>query len=615
MSYKKWALENIRKKERLTVSQWADKYRILPSTTSSEAGRWRTARTPYLKEIMDELSITSDTQKVVVIKGTQIGATEASSNLIGYFIHHAPCPIGFWQPTDNLAEKHAKQKLWKMREESPVLKERVADRRSKDGASTIREWSFPGGTLSIAGSNSSASFRSSSYKVVILDDIDGFADDVEGEGSPIDLAINRADSFPDRKIYINSTPTVKGVSHIEAEYEVTDQREYYVPCPECDFMQTLVWSNIIFEKDGISIIGEAQYKCCNCGSLISENKKTWMLERGEWIPKYPERRHKGYKIPSLLSPLGWVSWADIAEEFLKATDKARKGDKRGLKKFVNTRLAEAFEEQGTQVELEYLEKRREYYEADVPDGVLVLTAGVDCQDDRLELVVLGFGAGKEMWAIEYKQLMGDTTQTAVWQQLDEYLNRKWAFKDGREIGISCTCIDSGGHSTSEVYHYCKPREHRRIFAVKGRGGEGIPLVGKYSRSNKMNVALFPVGDDESKTLILSRLMVDQEGEGYIHFPRNKEKGFDTEYFKGLVSEKKVKKYVKGHLKFEWIKEAGVRNEPIDTMKYGLAALEILNPNFQVIKRYFDENKDFYKHDQANKGTSGGRKKIISKGIN
>lgn len=215
MSYKKWVFENIRKKERLTVSEWADKYRILPSTTSSEAGRWRTARTPYLREIMDELSVTSDTQKVVVIKGTQIGATEASSNLIGYFIHHAPCPIGFWQPIEKLAERHAKQKLWKMREESPVLKERVADRRSKDGASTIMEWTFPGGTLSIAGSNSSASFRSSSYKVVILDDIDGFADDVEGEGSPIDLAINRADSFPDRKIYINSTPTVKiGRAHV-----------------------------------------------------------------------------------------------------------------------------------------------------------------------------------------------------------------------------------------------------------------------------------------------------------------------------------------------------------------------------------------------------------------
>jgi phage terminase large subunit GpA-like protein len=376
---------------------------------------------------MDELSITSDTQKVVVIKGTQIGATEASSNLIGYFIHHAPCPIGFWQPIEKLAERHAKQKLWKMREESPVLKERVAERRAKNGASTIMEWTFPGGTLSIAGSNSSASFRSSSYKVVILDDIDGFADDVEGEGSPIDLAINRADSFPDRKIYINSTPTIKGVSHIEAEYEVTDQREYYVPCPECNHKQVLVWSNIIFEKDGLSIIGDVTYKCCNCGSLISENKKTYMLERGEWIPKYPDRRHKGYKIPSLLSPLGWVSWANIAEEWLKAVDKARKGDKRGLKKFVNTRLAECWQEEGTQVELDYLEKRREYYEADLPDGVLVLTAGIDSQDNRLEVFINGYGVGKEAWAIEYKQLMGDTTQEDVWRQLDEYLNGKCSF--------------------------------------------------------------------------------------------------------------------------------------------------------------------------------------------
>lgn len=612
MSYKKWVFENIRKKERLTVSQWADKYRILPSTTSSEAGRWRTARTPYLKEIMDELSATSDTQKVVVIKGTQIGATEASSNLIGYFIHHAPCPIGFWQPTDNLAEKHAKQKLWKMREESPVLKERVADRRSKDGASTIREWSFPGGTLSIAGSNASASFRSSSYKVVILDDIDGFADDVEGEGSPIDLAINRADSFPDRKIYINSTPTVKGVSHIEAEYEVTDQREYYVPCPECDFMQTLVWSNIIFEKDGLSVIGEAQYKCCNCGSLISENKKTYMLSKGEWIPKYPERRHKGYKIPSLLSPLGWVSWTSIAEEFLKANDRAKKGDKRGLKKFVNTRLAETWEEDSDSLEIDYLEKRREYYDADVPDGVLVIVAGVDTQGDRVEVQVVGFGVGKEMWAIEYKQIMGDTNQSTVWEQLDEYLSRKWTYKDGREVGISCTLIDSGGDATTDVYRFTKTREHRRIFACKGKGGSaGIPLVGKYTRSNKGNVALFPVGDDESKVLIFSRLRVEYEGENYCHFPRNKDKGFDETYFKGLVSEKRVKKYVRGHLKFEWVKDSGARNEPLDTLRYAIAALEVLNPNFEALRRYFDENKSLYGEQTQRKIQ---KKKIISKGI-
>lgn len=615
MSFKKWVLENIRKKERLTVSQWADKYRILPKSTSSEAGRWRTSRTPYLREIMDELSITSNTQRVVVIKGTQLGYTEVANNLIGYYIHYAPCPIGFWQPTEKLAERHAKQKLWAMRNETPVLKERVADKRAKDGSSTITEWNFAGGSLSIAGSNSGASFRSSSYKVVLLDDIDGFADDVEGEGSPIDLAINRADSFPDRKIYINSTPTVKGSSHIEAEFEVTDQREYYVPCPECEHKQVLVWGNMIFEKEGLALVGDVKYKCNNCGSLIPESKKTWMLERGEWIPKYPDRRHKGYKLPSLYSPLGWVSWNDIAEEFFKANRKAQKGDKRGLKKWINTRLAETWEDEGSQVELDYLEKRREYYEADLPDGVLVLVAGVDCQDDRLEAQIMGFGIDKECWAIEYKQLFGDTTQSAVWEQLDEYLNRKWAFKNSRELGISCTCIDSGGHSTTEVYKFCKPREHKRIFAIKGRGGDGVPLVGKYTRSNKLNVALFPVGDDESKTRILSMLMVEHEGENYCHFPRNKEKGFDETYFKGLVSEKKVKKYVKGHLKYEWVKEAGVRNESLDTFKYALAALEILNPNFKAIKQYFEEDRDFYKHDSANRGTTSGRKKIISKGIN
>jgi phage terminase large subunit GpA-like protein len=307
-----------------------------------------------------------------------------------------------------------------------------------------------------------------------------------------------------------------------------------------------------------------------------------------------------------------VSWKDIAEEFLKANDKAKKGDKRGLKKFVNTRLAETFEEDSDSIEIDYLEKRREYYDADVPDGVLVLVAGVDTQGDRLECQVVGFGVGKEMWAVEYVQIMGDTNQTTVWEQLDEYLSRKWCYKDGRQIGISCTLIDSGGDATMDVYRYVKNKEHRRIFACKGRGGVGVPLVGKYTRSNKMNVALFPVGDDESKVLIFSRLRVEYEGENYCHFPRNKDKGFDEGYFKGLLSEKRTKRYVKGHLKFEWVKDSGARNEPLDTLRYAIAALEVLNPNFEALKRYFDENKSFYGEQTEKRPV---KKKIISRGIN
>jgi len=250
----------------------------------------------------------------------------------------------------------------------------------------------------------------------------------------------------------------------------------------------------------------------------------------------------------------------------------------------------------------------------VTDDVLVLTAGVDTQDDRLEVEVVGWGVGKESWGIEYKIFYGDPSQPTVWNQMDEYLNREFEFKNGERIRISCTCIDSGGHHTTDVYKFCKTREHRRIFAIKGRGGDSIPLVGKATRSNREKVALFILGVDAGKETLLSRLKLEFEGDGYCHFPIESTKGYDETYFKGLVSEKRIIKYVHGRPKIEWYKKSGTRNEPLDLRNYATAALEILNPNLDLLKRQ-SRNGNIYTQNQVNSNKSVVKKRrVISKGI-
>lgn len=554
----------------LTVSKWADEYRVLSSEGSAEPGRWRTDRAPYQREIMDALS-SKYTETIVVKSSAQIGKTEMINNIIGYFIDYDPSPMMFLMPTIELARSFSKKRLASMIRDTPVLRDKVSESKSRDSDNTILEKGFPGGYIALTGANSPVGLSSRPIKVLLADEVDRFPLSAGVEGDPLALAEKRTKTFWNKKKCYVSTPTVKGISKIDYEFEDSSMEEWNLPCPVCGKLQELKWANIHFE--------DITHECEFCGERANEFE--WKKGKGKWIAKHPERiRKRGFHLNALASP--WERWEDIISDFLKA----KKEGKETLKTWVNTTLGECWEDnEGEGADQDSLLDRREYYTAEVPNDVIVMTAGVDVQDDRLEVEVVGWGLDKENWGIEYKVFHGDPGKEAVWNQLDMYLDKTFWYREGEGLVISATCIDSGGHYTEEVYKFCKAREHRRIWAIKGMGGYGIPFIHKFSRNNIIKCLLFILGVDNGKENILSNLNIKEKGPNYCHFPLEPEKGYDEKYFKALTSEKKVIRMKKGKRTFEWVKKSsGIRNEAFDLRNYATAALEILNPDLDEMKK-------------------------------
>jgi phage terminase large subunit GpA-like protein len=305
-AYQEGFKEGLRPDPKLTVTQWADEYRILPRKSSSEPGRYRSSRTPWVREIGDCLSPSSPVQEICVMKCTQVGLTELGNNFLGYVVDMNPGPFMFVLPTVELAKDHSKQKLAPTIEETPRLRGKIKAHRSRDSGNTIQTKEFPGGILFLSGSNSPASFRAKSIRFLVLDDIDGYPPDVGGEGDPVDLAKKRTDSYSTRKKILEiSTPTEKGNSRIEKSFEESDQRYYHVPCPFCGEMQPLEWGGIDkdhgikFKRDDAGLLVAVWYQCRACGEGIDEHHKTQILEQGEWIATYPERKKRGYHLSAL----------------------------------------------------------------------------------------------------------------------------------------------------------------------------------------------------------------------------------------------------------------------------------------------------------------------------
>ncbi|MEN6568050.1 MAG: phage terminase large subunit family protein [Veillonellales bacterium] len=573
---------------KLTVSEWADNNRILQSSTASEPGPWRTDRVPYLREIMDCLSAQSPVKYVSFEKSAQVGGSESGNNWIGYVMDHEPGPMMMVQPSVDLAKTYSKRNIAPLITSTQALRHKIKDSRSRDSGNTTLVKEFSGGLLVMTGANSAAGLRSMPVRYLFLDEVDAYPADVEGEGDPLDLAIARTRTFNRRKVLKVSTPTISGQSRIEKDYLESDQRKYFVPCPECGHMHVLEWANFIIPKDseGTKHPEKAHMVCPECGSIIEEYHKTEMLAAGEWRPTCAEKIDKyrrGYHISTLYAPLGFYSWKEIAEQWL-----AINKDQGRLKTFINTVLGQTWGEDTEVIDYEMLyENRRTYYEADLPDDVLILTAAVDTQDDRLEYECVGWGKNKQSWGIEYGVILGDPRQPAVWKSLDLWLTKQWRYADGVALGIACACVDSGGHATSEVYSFCKQREYRRIYAIKGRGGAGLPLVGRASRSNRMKVPLFTLGVDTGKETVVSRLKVeDEDMPGRCFYPTKEDgtpvKGYDLAYFKNLTSERRQLKYKNGKPRYEWIKPSGARNEPLDLRNYATAAFEILSLDMEAL---------------------------------
>lgn len=551
-----------------TVSEWAQAHRILVGTSSAEPGAWRNSRTPYLVEVMDQLSASNPARRVALMAGTQIGKTEAGNNWLGYIIHRAPGPILFVEPTVDLAKAESKQRVGPMIDATPELSARVSDARERDSGNTILVKEFPGGVLALTGANSAVGLRRMPARYLFLDEIDAYPGDVEGEGDPIALAERRTTNFPKRKLFLVSTPTIKGVSRIEREFLASDQRRYFVPCPLCGAMDWIRWENIRWDE------GQpwtARLACVACGGQIEEWHKTEMLSKGEWRPtSESDGRTIGFHLSALYSPLGWKSWGECAEEFLLS-----KEDPFLLKTWVNTVLGETWEERGDSVDPAAIAARLERYPAEVPAGVGVLVAAVDVQGDRLEAQVVGYGAGEESWLIAFSEFHGDPITDAPWFDLDRFLLREFEHESGRKLRVECAAIDSGGHHTEQVYRFARPRLARRVFAVKGGSERGKPLVSRPSEHNRYRAKLFTLCVDTGKEIALSRLRIQSPGPGFAHFPE----WIDAEYLAQLAAEKAVRKYHKGRGAVrEWVK-LRERNEALDLTVYSLAALHILGPIF------------------------------------
>jgi phage terminase large subunit GpA-like protein len=567
--------ESLAPEPMLTVSAWADEHRQLSSTASSEPGRWRTARTPYLREIMDCLSPSHAAERVVFMKGAQVGGTECGNNWIGYVIHRAPGPMLMVQPTVEVAKRVSKQRLAPMIDSTPVLRERVAESRSRDSGNTVQVKEFEGGVLIITGANSGAGLRSMPIRFLFMDEVDEYPGDVDGQGDPVALAEKRTETFARRKVLLTSTPTIKGLSRIEREFLDSDQRRYFLPCPECGHVDYLAWRDpahhrIEWEEREPET---AHMVCVACGARVEERNKTAMLERGEWRPTAAgDGRTVGFHLSALYSPLGWKSWAQCAAEFLRA-----KEDPFRLKTWVNTVLGETWEERGDSVAAGSLAARLEHYPAEVPTGVGVLVAAVDVQGDRLEAVVKGYGADEESWLIAFTQLHGDPAREPVWHELDRFLSQEFEHESGQKLRIQRTVIDSGGAHTEHVYRYCKARNAagRGVYPVKGGTIAGRPLLERPSQHNRYRVPLFVLCVDTGKEIVFSRLLISSPGAGYLHLPD----WVDAEYLAQLTAEKAIRKYVKGRGAVrEWVK-LRERNEALDLEVYSLAALYILGPPF------------------------------------
>lgn len=561
---------SLRPPPRLTVSEWADTYRQLSRESSAVSGQWSTSKAEYQRGMMDAVS-DPRYETVVLMTCAQIGKTELVNNVLGYHIHQDPAPILVVHPTVDMANAWSKDRLSPAIRDTPVLTRLIADPKSRDSGNTVLHKSFPGGRVTASGANSPASLASRPCRLVLMDEVDRFPLSAGSEGDPVGLAKRRSATYYNRKIVLVSTPTETGASRIAAAYEESDQRKYFVPCPHCGEHQVLKWSNVKWNDNDPS---SAHYVCDECGSVWTELDRSRAIRRGEWRATAEAKgKVAGFHLNGIYSP--WTRLEDAVQDFLTS-----KSDPMRLRTFVNTFLGETFDsERGEQLDETDLINRAEDWGDDIPEEVLLITAGVDTQDDRLEVELIGWGRGEESYSLAYHTLYGDPSTAELWLRLDDVLKTPFIHPITGEMICRSACVDSGGHYTQQVYNYCRTRVGRRIFAIKGIGGEGRPIVGRPSKSNIGKVNLFPVGVDTAKEVVMARLRIKEPGEGYCHFPA----GRPEEYYRMLTSEKRVVKYYKGRPKNEWVKTR-TRNEALDCRVYGTAALSILNLNLESLYR-------------------------------
>lgn len=507
-------------------------------------------------------------EEVVGIKAAQVGVTEALNNVVGYYIDHDPSPILYVQEMIEKAEDLSKERLEPMIRDTPCLTGKVADSKEKKSKNTIRKKQFPGGFLALAGANSAASLASRAVRVLLMDERGRYSASIGKEGDPAMLARERTKTYWNRVISFMGTPGIKGLCSMEAAYLRSDQRRFWVPCPECGAHQTLKWAQVKWgqDADGEHDSSTAYYECEHCRAHISDRGRLQMVRRGEWRAEITFKGIAGFHISSLYSP--WVTLPGLVKKFLDT-----KGDPAKLQVFVNADLGETWEEKGEKVNEHTLMDRREEYPCEVPPGVAVITCGVDVQDNRIECEVVGWGRGEESWGLGYFVIMGDPDQQAVWTDLEKnVLQRVWIGTGNLRLPISATMIDTGGHRTQAVYNFVRPREGRRIYASKGDKNPIAPIVKRPAKTkNKGGVILWMIGTNAVKDALHARMTRQDPGPGYLHFPMQYEDG----YFRQLTVEQRVTIHGRGSASSRWEKPSGARNEALDCRVGAFAALYAL----------------------------------------
>lgn len=592
------ALAGMMPPDDLTVTQWAEKDRRLSSESSAEPGPWRTERTPYLRDVMDAFT-DPKIRHIVMVAASQVGKTEAELNMIGYIIAQDPGSILFVHPTTVDAKEFSKLRIAPMIRDSPVLRERVVAPKSRESGNTILQKTYPGGILTMCGSTEAHALASKPIRYVFGDERDRWATSAGTEGDPWGLAMARQKTFYNAKAVEVSTPTIRNASAIDAAYSTGTMERWKTRCPHCGEYHEIQWKDIRFEYDEAVVANKKTYTvkdhfyiCPECGAVSDE--LTMKRAPAKWVADNPAAYEKGTRsfwLNAFVSQ--WATWDSIILEFLDALGSSKK-----MQVVYNTCFGELWEDRGDLEDEDSLLARREDYgtradgsPVELPEGVLLLTAGVDTQDNRMEYEVVGHGHFGETWGIEKGIIHGRPDDDATWAQLDELVfNRQFSFADGVKLRVSMSFVDEGGHFTMQVRQRCNSRQARKVFDIKGIPGEDRPLI---SPPKKMRILSpdgayigacwqYQIGVDSGKEIIMDNLKVQTVGSRYCHFPKRDDYG--AAYFNGLLSETKVYDPNKTH-PWQWKKIPGhERNEPLDCRNYALAAFKALPKDLDAIER-------------------------------
>jgi len=538
----------------LRLSEWAEQRLYLSPEASALPGRFRFERACYQRDVFDALS-DSDIRKVVIMAASQTMKTQSILTFIGFIIDLDPAPVLVVQPTLKMAKTFSKDRIDTMLRDVSSLKGKVADKRERDGGNTAMHKVFAGGALTIATANSPSDLAARPIRYLFFDEVDRYEPTTEGD--PVEIAEKRTTTYWNSKEVLVSSPGDEEISRIAKEYEKSDKRVFMVPCHSCGAEQQLTWKGVKWLKGQPET---ARYECEHCQTMWDDIQRNTNVSYGRWVRTNPSSKVAGFHISAMYS--SFITLPELAAEHLSAKD-----DNEQRKVFINTRLAETWKNDATTVsDINWLNRLEAYTPQTLPDEVLLITAGVDVQIDRIEAEVVGWGIGDESWSIEYLVIMGDPTSQAPWDQLGQHLGTVYRRNDGTGLKINATCVDTGGTATQDVINFARNHKNN-VFPIKGVAGQGRAIFLKRAARFRTGSRYYQVGVDQAKVRLYQQLQIEKPGIGYCHFPNK----YDDYYFDGLTSEKYVVKYKRGHPYKVWFKKPNVRNEPLDCRVYAMAA--------------------------------------------